>query len=42
MQAMQILIANDRKLVRKGLRAVLENQPAGKVCWKVVNAQSTL
>src|ERR1051325_588377 len=33
---MKILIADDHELVRKGLRAVLEEQPGWKVCGEAV------
>jgi DNA-binding NarL/FixJ family response regulator len=36
---MKILIADDHELVRKGLRAVLEEQPGWKVCGEAVNGR---
>ena len=42
MKAMQILIADDHELVRKGLRAVLENQPGWKVCGEAVNGRQAV
>ena len=42
MKTMQILIADDHELVRKGLRAVLENQPGWKVCGEAVNGRQAV
>jgi DNA-binding NarL/FixJ family response regulator len=42
MKAMQILIADDHELVRKGLRTVLENQPGWKVCGEAVNGRQVV
>lgn len=39
---MQILIADDHELVRKGLRTVLENQPGWKVCGEAVNGRQVV
>ena len=39
MKALQILIADDHELVRKGLRTVLENQPGWKVCGEAINGR---
>ena len=39
---MQILIADDHELVRKGLRAVLESQPDWKVCAEAVNGRQAV
>ena len=36
---MKILIADDHELVRKGLRAVLEERPGWKVCGEAVNGR---
>jgi DNA-binding NarL/FixJ family response regulator len=42
MNTVQILIADDHELVRKGLRAVLENQPGWKVCGEAVNGRQAV
>jgi DNA-binding NarL/FixJ family response regulator len=42
MKTIQILIADDHELVRKGLRAVLENQPGWKVCGEAVNGRQAV
>ena len=42
MKTMQILIADDHELVRKGLRAVLENQPGWKVCGEAVDGRQAV
>lgn len=42
MKTTQILIADDLELVRKGLRAVLENQPGWKVCGEAVNGRQAV
>jgi DNA-binding NarL/FixJ family response regulator len=39
---MQILIADDHELVRKGLRAVLENHPGWDVCGEAVNGRQAV
>jgi DNA-binding NarL/FixJ family response regulator len=39
---MQILIADDHELVRKGLRTVLENQPGWKICGEAVNGRQVV
>lgn len=39
---MEILIADDHELVRKGLRTVLENQPGWKVCGEAVNGRQAV
>ena len=39
---MKILIADDHELVRKGLRAVLEEQPGWKVCGEAVNGRQAV
>jgi DNA-binding NarL/FixJ family response regulator len=39
---MQIVIADDHELVRKGLRTVLENQPDWKVCGEAVNGRQAV
>ena len=39
---MQILIADDHELVRKGLRTVLESQPGWKVCGEAVNGRQAV
>ena len=39
---MQILIADDHELVRKGLRTVVENQPGWKVCAEAVNGRQAV
>ena len=39
---MQILIADDHELVRKGLRTVLESQPGWKVCAEAVNGRQAV
>jgi DNA-binding NarL/FixJ family response regulator len=42
MKTLQILIADDHELVRKGLRAVLENQPGWKVTGEAVNGRQAV
>ena len=42
MKTLQILIADDHELVRKGLRAELENQPGWKVCGEAVNGRQAV
>jgi len=42
MKTIQILIADDHELVRKGLRAVVENQPGWKVCGEAVNGRQAV
>jgi DNA-binding NarL/FixJ family response regulator len=42
MTTLQILIADDHELVRKGLRAVLENQPGWKVTGEAVNGRQAV
>jgi DNA-binding NarL/FixJ family response regulator len=42
MKTIQILIADDHELVRKGLRAVVENQPGWKVCAEAVNGRQAV
>jgi len=42
MKALQILIADDHELVRKGLRTVLENQPGWKVCGEAKNGRQAV
>jgi DNA-binding NarL/FixJ family response regulator len=42
MKTLQILIADDHELVRKGLRSVLENQPGWKVCGEAVNGRQAV
>ncbi len=42
MKTLQILIADDHELVRKGLRAVLESQPGWKVCGEAVNGRQAV
>ena len=42
MKTIQILIADDHELVRKGLRTVLENQPGWKVCGEAVNGRQAV
>src|SRR5580704_8358112 len=42
MNTIQILIADDHELIRKGLRAVLENQPGWKVCGEAVNGRQAV
>lgn len=42
MKTVQILIADDHELVRKGLRTVLENQPGWKVCGEAVNGRQVV
>ena len=39
---MQILIADDHELVRKGLRILLETQPGWKVCGEAVNGRQAV
>jgi len=39
---MQILIADDHELMRKGLRTVLESQPGWKVCGEAVNGRQAV
>lgn len=39
---LQILIADDHELVRKGLRTVLENQPGWKVTGEAVNGRQAI
>ena len=39
---MQILIADDHELMRKGLRAVLENQPGWIVCGEAINGREAV
>lgn len=39
---MNILIADDHELVRKGLRAVLETQPGWRVCGEAVNGRQAV
>lgn len=39
---MQILIADDHELVRKGLRTVLEKQPGWEVCGEAVNGRQAV
>jgi DNA-binding NarL/FixJ family response regulator len=39
---MQILIADDHELVRRGLRAVLEHQPGWKVCGEAINGRQAV
>lgn len=42
MKTLQILIADDHELVRKGLRTVLENQPGWKVCGEATNGRQAV
>jgi DNA-binding NarL/FixJ family response regulator len=42
MKTLQILIADDHELVRKGLRTVLENQPGWKVCGEAINGRQAV
>ena len=42
MKTMQILIADDHELVRKGLRILLETQPGWKVCGEAVNGRQAV
>jgi len=42
MKSLQILIADDHELVRKGIRAVLENQPGWKVCGEAINGRQAV
>jgi DNA-binding NarL/FixJ family response regulator len=42
MKTTQILIADDHELMRKGLRAVLEDQPGWKVCGEAVNGRQAV
>ena len=42
MKTLQILIADDHELVRKGLRAVLESQPGWKVCGEAINGRQAV
>ena len=42
MKTIQILIADDHELVRKGLRTVLEAQPGWKVCGEAVNGRQAV
>jgi DNA-binding NarL/FixJ family response regulator len=42
METMQILIADDHELVRRGLRTVLESQPGWKVCGEAVNGRQAV
>lgn len=42
MKTLQILIADDHELVRKGLRTVLENQPGWKVTGEAVNGRQAV
>ncbi|MGA2139295.1 MAG: response regulator transcription factor [Verrucomicrobiia bacterium] len=42
MRTVQILIADDHELMRKGLRAALENQPGWKVCGEAVNGRQAV
>jgi DNA-binding NarL/FixJ family response regulator len=42
MKTLQILIADDHELMRKGLRTVLESQPGWKVCGEAVNGRQAV
>jgi DNA-binding NarL/FixJ family response regulator len=42
MKTLQILIADDHELVRKGLRTVLESQPGWNVCGEAVNGRQAV
>src|SRR5688572_20927767 len=42
MKTLQILIADDHELVRKGLRMVLENQPGWKVTGEASNGRQAV
>ena len=42
MKTLQILIADDHELVRKGLRTVLESQPGWKVCGEAINGRQAV
>ncbi len=42
MKTLQILIADDHELVRKGLRTVLENQPGWKVTGEAANGRQAV
>ena len=42
MKTLQILIADDHELVRKGLRTVLENHPGWKVCGEAINGRQAV